>query len=781
MATTLPELMPRRAVTMAPRRPSSRRHRVAQGLLVALGTVGALGAAAALGACSDGGSSDPTADVVDSGVEDDDDAGEDGGDTVDDAAADPDTDPDTDTETDTGPDAADGPSEAALAAFCDGRHQQVEARIDAVLAELDLEEKAALMHGITVIPTDGTWATAGIEEHDIPGFHMLDGPRGLSRFSGKNGTAFPVAMARGATWDPELEREVGRMIGAELRLAGADTLLAPTVNVLRHPRWGRAQETYGEDPLHIGIMGSAFVEGAQQHVMAVVKHYAVNSIEDTRLEVDVRLDERTLREIYLPHFRMIVEQAGVAGVMTSYNRINGEWGSEQDHLIRDILHRDWDFAGFTVSDFTWGTHDTVAALDAGLDVEMQYAQVYGDALVSAVRDGLADEALVDAAVRRILRAQWCWRDRVLEPELVERESEAALELAERAAAASMVLLENRGDALPIDRAAAPTIALVGTLADTANTGDRGSSHVRSTDVVTALEGLTEAAGDATVVHLTGDLSDESAAQTVADADVVVAVVGYSETEEGEGQVAAGDRESLELPEDDIAIIQRAAELHDRVVVVVVGGSSFVTDGWGDAIEALVMSWYSGARGGAALATLLFGDADFSGRLPISFAASDEDLPPFDNTSIEVEYGYFHGYRHLQNNQTSALYPFGYGLSYSGATVGVIDVQQEGDEVVVQARMTNRSDRAGTDVVQVYVAGPDASTPRAPRDLVGFARVAVPPGGAPTAVVRIPLRRLARWTDDGWTFVPGRYLFEVGSNVADLPHRAQLDLDAPPGD
>ena len=684
-----------------------------------------------------------------------------------------------DTAADTSGDTGDPAFSAALAAYCDGREDAVEGRIDDVLTTLTLAQKVAFMHGDSGLPLDGTWTTGSLEEAGIPGFRMLDGPRGLSRFSGMNGTAFPVGMARGATWDAELEAEVGREIAAELRIAGADTLLAPTVNVLRHPRWGRAQETYGEDPFHLGVMGTGFVLGAQEHTLTVVKHYAVNSIENTRLVVDVQVDERTLRETYLPHFAAIVRDAQPAGVMTAYNSINGDWASESGHLIQDILRDEWHYPGFTVSDWSWGTHDTLNAINAGRDIEMPVPQIYGRPLIAAVEDGTVDVALIDAAVRRILRAQWCFAERITAPDGDTTLAPETLDLAERVAARAAVLLENR-DALPIDRDDAPNIVVLGALATAENTGDTGSSGVRSPDVVSMLEGIEAAAGDSTVTHVTA--LDDTTRDRVRDADVVIAVVGYTSADEGEGQVAAGDRTSLALPDDDVAMLQEAATLSARVITVVVAGSSFVTEGWGDDVEAIVVAWYAGARGGDAIASLLFGDENFTGRLPISFAARDADLPPFDNVSEQVTYGALHGYRHLRHQETPALYPFGFGRSYTTFAHSEVQASVEEDDsgavLEVSAVIENTGDMQGRDTLQVFVAPPenDALGHGTP-SLRGFVQVALEPAGSAKVVMQIPVDdlRIFDVDADAWRLLPGDYTVFVGSDAETFDAELRVPL------
>ncbi|MBL8945992.1 MAG: glycoside hydrolase family 3 protein, partial [Myxococcales bacterium] len=271
-----------------------------------------------------------------------------------------------------------GVDEDAIVRYCGDDSAAIEARITDVLAALDVPAKVAMMHGVGLLPTAGAWAVAGNVEQGIPGLHMLDGPRGVSKVSGETATVFPVGMMRGATWDPALEREVGAAMGREVRSVGADVLLAPTMNLLRHPRWGRAQETYGEDTAHVGAMASAFIEGVQsERVIATAKHFAANSIEDTRFDVDVTLDDRTLHEVYLPHFRRAVQDANVGAVMTAYNSVNGQHCDVNPTLLRDTLRGQWGFAGFVMSDWVQGTHGDVEAVRAGLDVEMPSGANFG--------------------------------------------------------------------------------------------------------------------------------------------------------------------------------------------------------------------------------------------------------------------------------------------------------------------------------------------------------------------------------------------------------------------
>ena len=366
---------------------------------------------------------------------------------------------------------------------------------------------------------------------------MVDGPRGVRA---GNATAFPVGMARGATWDPALERLVGDAIAKEAVAKGANVLLAPTMNLLRHPGWGRAQETYGEDTHHMTVMSAAFIEGAQQHLIATAKHYALNSIEDTRFEVDVSTDERTLREIYLRHFRHAVMQTGVGAVMSAYNSVNGFYCAENEHLVRDILKDEWGFDGFVMSDWFLGVHSTTESALAGLDVEMPAPVFYGPKLRDAVDGGDVPISIIDDAVTRIVTTKL--RFDIAQPaafgdEVVE--SDEHIELAREVARRSITLLKNDA-ALPLG--SGDSIALVGSLAATANLGDDGSSAVHPSSSISPLAGLEALANEVTLID--NDAPTTSDEASIAAADAAVVVVGLTGEDEGENLgTSGGDRDS----------------------------------------------------------------------------------------------------------------------------------------------------------------------------------------------------------------------------------------------
>ncbi len=667
-------------------------------------------------------------------------------------------------------------------AYCQGHDDaEIEARITELLAELGTDEKLRMMHGASAFVVDNTWLVEGNARLGIPGFHMLDGPRGVSSSTTLRATAFPVAMMRGATWDPTLEERVGRAMGVELRSVGGDVLLAPTINLLRHPRWGRAQETYSEDTVHMGALALAFVRGVQSEgVLASAKHFAANSIENTRHSVDVRMDERTLREIYLPHFRRVVVEGHVASVMSAYNRFDGLFCDEQPRLLTEILRDDWGFAGFVESDWILGTHGDVTSVRAGLDIEMPVLARFRR-LAAAIESGEMDEHELDVAVRRILRAQLCFgldaapprpRGTVID-DPTQRETPAHLALAQEVARRGIVLLRNEGGALPIDSTSVGSIVVLGRNADEENIGDRGSSRVSPTDVVTALEGLTTRGGaTTTVTHVPGTTLDAAAEAQVRAADVAIVVTGLTHEDEGESDIAAGDRASLEVPAAEVALIHALAAIHDRVVVVLEGGAALLTSDFEEEVEAILFAFYPGLEGGDAIAEIVFGDFAPSGRLPFSVPVRESDLPPFDNVSDTVTYGFFHGYRHLANEAIAPAYPFGFGLSYTtfaySNLVVSADALTEAGSLDVTVTVTNEGTRRAIETVQLYVAAMGSRVERAPEDLRGFAQVELE-GGA-SADVTIPLRAedLAFWdeADASWEVEAIDYELRVSASAGD---------------
>ncbi len=670
-----------------------------------------------------------------------------------------------------------------VAAGCGSSGTDLEARVSELVAQMTLEEKVAQMAGTT--PLQGEygielWNVPGVERLGVPPFKMSDGPRGVGVGTGR--TAFPVAMARAASWNPELERRVGEAMGAELAAIGGNVLLAPAMNNLRHPSWGRSQETYGEDVHLLSRMGVAAVQGIQTHVLANPKHFAANSIEDTRFEVNVTVDERSLREIYLAHFRSAVLEGGAASIMSAYNSVNGQFCGENITLLRRILKEEWGFDGFVLSDFVFGTHPDSAR--NGLDIEMPFPVEFAS-LLDQVESGALPEEVVDESVTRMVRKKLEYR--LDEPPSVDEsviESDEHLSIARAALAEGAVLLKNVDSALPIDRDSLTRIAVVGALADEVNIGDTGSSSVRPSFVVTPIEGIRDALGESVAIeHIDTDMLDAEDLRSIAAADAVVVVTGLTEEDEGEAIIGAGDRVDLDLPQEREQLIVDAASVNDRVIVVLEGGGAITMQDWLADPEAVLMVWYPGQMGGHAIADLLFGDRSPSGKLPFTVPKSLDQLPPFDNVSLEVEYGYFHGYRYLDRRGFTPEFPFGFGLSYTSFALSDLRVSRSqasaGETVTFSVDVENTGPVVGGEVVQLYVSYPDSEVERAERELKGFAKVELEPGERRTVSIDIPIDNLAYYDSDRaeWVIEALDYVVHGGTSSRVLPLSVTLRVDS----
>jgi beta-glucosidase len=670
--------------------------------------------------------------------------------------------------------------------------EDLEKRVDELIDQMTLEEKILQMAGdggIFFPDGETAWNVPGLERLGIPPFRMADGPRGVTTVFGA--TTFPVGVARGAMWEPEVEQRIGAAMGRELRSSDGNVLLAPTINILRHPRWGRAQESYGEDVHHMSRMGVDFVQGVQEYVLANPKHYAANSIENTRFEVDVTIDERTLREIYLPHFRAAVLEGEAASVMSAYNSVNGQFCGENEHLLKQILKTEWGFDGFVLSDWIFGTQSTLGSALNGLDLEMPIASVYGDQLLAAVNRGDVPESVIDDAVRRMVRKKLQYN--LDQPSDIDESvlgSDEHLALAREAAVKGCVLLKNESGALPVDASGVARIAVVGLLADMENTGDNGSSDTNPAFVVTALQGIEEAVGGAaTIDHIGTDVLAAEDISTIEAADLVIVVTGLTAEDEGEGLIGAGDRADLSLSDERVKLVQDASAANDRTIVVLEGGSAITMGAWLADIEALLMAWYPGQMGGHAIADLLFGDANPSGKLPVTFPTGLDQLPPFENEPRPgneqpmVTYDYFHGYRYLDRNDSTPEFPFGFGLSYTTFSVDNLRASQAeaaaGDVVLFSVDVTNTGSTAGAEVVQLYVSYPGSAVERADRELKGFAKVMLEPGATQTVEIAIPVNDLAYYdvTDAAWALEGLEHEVHAGTSSRDLPLSTTLSVTA----
>jgi len=615
--------------------------------------------------------------------------------------------------------------------------QEINEFTSKAIEEMTLKEKVHLMSGrdfFKILLKDrgigkSVFPAGGIERLGIPPLLFTDGPRGVVI---QGSTCFPVSMARGASWDANLEEEIGEAIGKEVRAHGGNLYGGVCINLLRHPAWGRAQETYGEDPYHLGKLGSALMRGVQKHnVMATIKHFAANSIEYSRFKVNVVMDERTLREVYTPHFKQCVKD-GCATVMSAYNKVNGKYCGHNSHLLRDILKQDWGFEGFVHSDWMDGLYDTIAGIEGGLDVEMPRAKHYGKKLIKAVENGTLSIDLINDSARRIISTILRFTTKA-DPQQYPKEligCEEHLKLARKVAEKSMVLLKNSDDLLPLDANKVSKLAIIGRLADLKNTGDHGSSHVHQENIITPLKGIIDLIGDKIEIVYNEGKDLEEVKRITQTVDAVIVVVGYTYRDEGEyiRQFIrkVGDRESLELREHDTDLILSVAEHNDDIIVVLVGGSAIIMEKWIDKVKAILIAWYSGMEGGNALANILFGNVNPSGKIPFTIPKKESDLPFFKSHTDEIEYGSYHGYTLMDKEGYIPRFPFGFGLSYTQFKYDNLTLKKLEKKIIASIDVTNTGKRAGEEIVQIYVGFDHSSVDRPKKLLKGFKKVFLNP-------------------------------------------------------
>ncbi len=617
---------------------------------------------------------------------------------------------------------------------------------DLLLKEMTVKEKIRMLQGhalgVTVknLIKSGryyngeAYPAGGCKRLGIPPIMFTDGPRGI--VMGKC-TCFPVSMLRGATFDDELEYRIGKVFAKEASAFGANLFAGVCINLLRNPMWGRAQETYGEDPYLLGRMGVALTKAMQESgIIACPKHYALNSIEDLRFSVNAVADERTLHEVYLPHFKKCID-AGAMSIMGAYNKVNGTYACENKELLTYILHDKWGFDGFSLSDFFYGIYDSVKSVKAGMDVEMPYTLRYAS-LSYRLKKGDISERDIDTSVARVLRALISTLPKYKKQDKSVILSKEHVALARETATKGMVLLKNEDKTLPVK--SGNRIAVVGRYADKRNVGDHGSSNVYSPYTVTPYEGMKMRYGKENVSVYNGADCDE-ALKIAKDCDYIVVCVGSDWLQEGEflvnlGSVkkkpkgSGGDRVDLRIPEEDVKLIKALSSLGKKLVVNIMGGSAYVIKDWIDCADAVIMSFYSGLEGGNALADIISGDVTPGGKLPFTIANKAEDYPSFLHIGAEnkdIEYGYYHGYTLLDKKGINPHYPFGFGLSYTEFEISEISCIKDNNVIKVSAKISNKGDVDGDEVVQVYVGSENTAKDRPIKVLKGFRRVSIGKG------------------------------------------------------
>jgi beta-glucosidase len=675
--------------------------------------------------------------------------------------------------------------------------------VEALIAELTLEEKASLVMG------SDFWHTFPVERLGIDRIMVADGPHGL-RMQPDEGdhvgiggsapaTCFPTASGLASSWNRALLAEVGDALAQEARVQGVSVILGPGINMKRSPLCGRNFEYLSEDPYLAGELALAMAAAIQeQGVGTSVKHFAANNQEDDRLRVSAEVDERTLREIYLPAFERVVTACQPWTVMCAYNKVNGVYASEHHWLLTEVLRDEWGFDGVVVSD--WGAvHDRVAALAAGLDLEMPPAKGHSEvAVIEAVSSGALAPEVLDTGVARVLRlvAKSAPTRKAIPPDPAYDEHHG---LARKAARESAVLLKNDG-VLPLTMVADQTLAVIGAFATTPRYQGAGSSQVNPTSLDVPLEELRGALPPGVRLnHSQGfSLDDPADAATDAElrtqarevareADVVVLYLGLPAAAESEGF----DRTHLELPDNQLLLLETVAQVTSRVVVVLANGSVVRTSAWEDRVGAVLESWLGGQAAGGAVADLLTGVANPSGKLAETIPLRLEDNPsylnfPGDSQLVRYGEGLFIGYRAYDALALEVSHPFGFGLSYTSFDVGPPQVMVAGSveagdlRVEVTATVTNTGDRAGAEVVQVYVTDPECSVRRPAQELKGFAKIELGPEESGEVNIELDTRAFSYWSTllRRWVVEAGEFVLRVGTSSRDLPYSLSLELEAP---
>jgi beta-glucosidase len=661
------------------------------------------------------------------------------------------------------------------------------ANIKAFLSTMTLEEKASLLSG------KDFWYTKAIPRLGIESWMMTDGPHGMRKQSTSAekvgllesvpATCFPTGAGLASTWNPELIGEMGHAMGIEARSEGVRVLLGPAVNIKRSPLCGRNFEYLSEDPFLAGEIAKAHIRGIQSvGVGTSIKHFAVNNQEKFRMAVDAIVDERTLREIYLPAFERAIKDAKPWTVMCAYNKVNGTYCSENRKLLTEILRDEWGYEGTLVTDWT-ACDDRVEGLLAGQDLEMPGNGGINDRIVvEAVRSGRISETDVDRAVGRLLALH----ERAMAADdlpAVKADHAAHHEIARRVAGESAILLKNERQALPLSPRR--KIALIGAFAEQPRYQGSGSSHIQPTKLSTLLVALKEQYPDLTYARgyrlETGEVDEallDEAVRAARAADIAVVCAGLTDIYESEGF----DRAHLKLPASHDALIEAVAAARPETVVVLSNGAP-VEMPWITKVPAVLESYLAGQAGGLAIADILTGKTNPSGKLAESFPLRLEDTPcylnfPGSRERVEYREGVFVGYRHYDSVKGAVLFPFGHGLSYATfeyADLLVSGTPDDGGSVTASVTVANTGSVAGKETVQFYVSPKSREVPRPEQELKGFAKVSLDPGESTRVSVTLDARAFSWYDADtaSWRISPGAYEIRAAASSRDVRLSAEI--------
>ena len=702
----------------------------------------------------------------------------------------------------------------------------LEERVEDALSRMTLEEKVKILHA------QSKFSSAGVPRLGIPDLWTTDGPHGIrpevlwdkwrqAGWTNDSCVAFPALTCLAATWSEEMSALYGKSIGEEARYREKDVLLGPGVNIYRTPLNGRNFEYMGEDPYLASRMVVPYIQEVQKNGVAVcVKHFALNNQESLRHQYNAIIDDRTLNEIYLPAFKAAVQEGGAWSIMGAYNLYKGQHLCHNQYILNDILKKDWGFDGAVISDWG-GCHDTDQAITNGLDLEFGtwtdgltmgatngYDAYYlADPYLERLRDGRASEEVLNEKARRVLRLNFRTAMRKDKPNgsLCSPEHYDA---ARRIADEGIVLLKNNDNVLPISRKAGSRILVVGENAVKMMTVGGGSSSLKVQREVLPLDGIRAAAGEGVTVEfergyvgdisgsyngvVTGqDLSESRSAEELIedaclkakDADAVIFIGGLNKSSHQDCEDS--DRFGLGLPYGQDAVIEALAKVNPRLAVVIVSGNA-VAMPWVDNVNAIVEAWYCGSQSGTALADIIFGDVNPSGKLPVTFPVRLEDngahaLGAYDPASTEAHYseGIFVGYRWAQKKDIKPLFAFGHGLSYTTFSYSEAEISRttmsENGNVTVSVNVTNTGDREGKEIVQLYIGDDECSVERPVMELKAFRKVSIKPGETVRVSFPVNADMLKFYGNDGWTLEKGSFTAYVGAASDDIRTSAKFNV------
>jgi beta-glucosidase len=704
-------------------------------------------------------------------------------------------------------------------------NHEYDKEIDSIINQMTLEEKTGMLHGTSM------FTTAGVERLGVPELKMADGPLGVREEISRSSwaplgietdyaTYYPAGAGLSATWNPELAYLFGNSVGQESRARNKDVLLSPAINIIRTPLGGRTYEYFTEDPFLNKKLAVPFIVGLQENdVAACVKHYAANNQETNRDFVDVQIDERALREIYLPVFKAAVTEANAYSMMGAYNKFRGEYLCENSHMLNDVLRDEWGFEGVVISDWA-AVHTSVNSLKSGLDIEMGTPKPFNefflaDALIDSVKAGKISEAEIDKHIKRILQLMYTLKSMGnKERTKGSINTDAHFKDAYDIASESVVLLKNDKNLLPINVSTITSIAVIGANATKKNALGGFGAGVKTKREVTPLEGLRNNLPDSVVINYAegyqeryapkreakfGDVTQERAEtideldpQLVEEAitaaknsDITIIFAGSNRDYETE----ASDRADLELPFGQGELIQKVLEVNPNAIVVMIAGAPFNINLIEENSSALVWSWFNGSEGGNALADVLLGNINPSGKLPWTMPKALSDSPAHATNSfpgdevVSYDEGILVGYRWFDTKKVEPLYPFGYGLSYTNFDIKNVkanktETYSENDTIFVSVDIENTGNNNGKEVVQLYVTKANSIVERAAQELKGFDKVMVNSGETVTVVIALPVKELAYYNVDkkSWVVEPGAYTLKIGNSSRDIKEEIIIEIN-----